>query len=289
MKRINILVLSGFMLLGCGEDSVEAESNIRFITAIQSEIDHNVSYRYRYQAESEHTQDITYNVLQLPSWMAHDEENNLLEGTPGWENKERVFTIRLSATDGVDTVLQSKEISVAFANIICKQDFGDPAESSFILPFRVGVSSEILQSYCNPTNSHNNTFAYDFLLEMGEDIIAARSGTAVQIQESFPDGNGTSGEENFVYIQHDDGTVIRYVHLMQNSVPFAEGAKVSQGAVIGKNGLSGGTPIPHLHFELFRAFTWSDKRYALPINFNNAEGDLDSNNGLITGEVYTAR
>lgn len=291
MKRLILLVLSGVTLFGCGDDSVNAdqEPSIEFVTSPSQETDHNISFSYSYRAESEGSGDITYQVLEIPPWIENDHENNRLSGVPGWENKETTFTIRIEASDGVETVTQSKDVTVTFANIICNQDFGDPNNSTYILPFRAGVSSEIMQSYCNPSNSHNNTFAYDFLLDMGEDIIASRGGTAVQVQDGFPDGNGTSGEENFVYIEHDDGSVIRYVHLMQNSVPFAEGTKVSQGTVIGKNGLSGGTPRPHLHFELFREFTWSDKRFAIPINFKNAEGDLDSNNGLIVGKVYSAK
>lgn len=289
--RQTISIFIGLILMGCGDDSVriEPQLTIRFTNAPKSAVDHNVSYIHTYRAESDSTEIITYKVIQLPAWMEHDEESNTLSGMPGWENREKSFSVRLFATDGIDTVIQNNSISVTFADIICDQDFGEPSDSPYILPFKRGVSSEIMQSYCNPTNSHNNTFAYDFVLEMGEDIIASRGGIAIEIQARFPDGNGVSGEENFVYIQHDDGSVIRYVHLMQNSVPFSEGTRVSQGQVIGKNGLSGGTPRPHLHFELFREFTWSDKRFALPINFKNAVGDLDNNNGLINGKVYRAR
>ncbi len=289
--RLTIFLTIGMILLACGGDSVsvEPEPTIRFTTSLKSEIDHNIVYSYTYRAESDSSELVTYKVLQIPDWLEHDEANSQLTGMPGWENKEKSFLVRLLATDGIDTAIQATNVSIAFANIICDQDFGEPSDSPYILPFKRGVSSEIMQSYCNPTNSHNNTFAYDFVLEMGEDIIASRSGIAIEIQSGFPDGNGVSGQENFVYVQHDDGSVIRYVHLMQNSVPFGEGTSVTQGQVIGKNGLSGGTPRPHLHFELFREFTWSDKRFALPITFKNAQGDLDNNNGLINGNVYSAR
>jgi len=289
------LVLIGILCTaGCDEsdevpENIEDPGTLTFILPSSIDVDHNRSYQLSYNATSDSTNNIRYEILENPDWLEKVEEQDILEGTPGWENKEKSFRVIISATDNRDTIIQGITINVIFTNIICNQYFGDPSKSEYILPFKSGVSSEIMQSYCNPSNSHNNTFAYDFLLDLGEDIVASRGGVAVQVQESFPDGNGVSGEENFVYVQHNDGSVIRYVHLEQNSIPFNEGDSVAQGDVLGKNGLTGGTPIPHLHFELFREFTWSDKRYSIPITFLNAEGDLDNNNGLVAGRTYTAK
>ena len=117
---------------------------------------------------------------------------------------------------------------------------------------------------------------------------------AYRTQASFADGNAISGQENFIYVEHEDGTVLRYVHLMRGGVLVAQGTAVAQGQAIGLNGLTGATSRPHLHLEMFRSRDFSGKpidilkRMTLPINFRNADGPLDIRNGLVEGATYTA-
>ena len=290
---MKFIILCSIILISfsCSKDDTTIEEiplTITFTTNPIIRTHHNRNYEYFFKASSSLGNPLSYEVSH-PEWISFDSNDNSVAGLAGWNNKEKFFAVRILATDGIDTAIQAFTINVLFANIICSQFFGDPDKSLYILPFNVDKTSKIMQSYCNRSNSHNNTFAYDFLLNMGDTIRASRAGTVVQIQEDFPDNTGISGQENYVYIEHKDGSVIRYVHLLQLGALVNKGEKVEQGQIIGLNGLSGGSPVPHLHFELFREFTWSDKRYALPVNFRNSEGQLDSNGGLMVNLEYTAK
>jgi len=44
----------------------------------------------------------------------------------------------------------------------------DPELSDYILPFQVGRSYILSQSYCNPYGGHSNQLAYDFAMRIGD-------------------------------------------------------------------------------------------------------------------------
>ena len=109
------------------------------------------------------------------------------------------------------------------------------------------------------------------------------------VRESFPDGNRTPGEENFVFIQHSDGTVMHYMHLTQDGALVEVGDVVAQGDPIGLSGDTGGSIGPHLHVALFQDATDFNQQATMPVNYRNAEGPLDANRGLVFQASYTAR
>jgi murein DD-endopeptidase MepM/ murein hydrolase activator NlpD len=94
--------------------------------------------------------------------------------------------------------------------------FGDPAESAYQLPFPEGTTSELFQSYCFAAGTHNDELSYDFLLPIGTDIVAARSGTVADLYDGSPD-DGT-GQANYLIVEHDDGTAALYGHLQQRGI-----------------------------------------------------------------------
>ena len=96
------------------------------------------------------------------------------------------------------------------------------------------------------------------------------------------------GTENWVFIQHADGTVMQYVHLTQNGVLVSVGESVAQGQTIAISGNTGCSSGPHLHTWLFRDTTDFSRKASLPVNYRNADGPLDHNNALVIGGVYTA-
>jgi murein DD-endopeptidase MepM/ murein hydrolase activator NlpD len=166
--------------------------------------------------------------------------------------------------------------------------FGDPAQSLYILPFPVGERHLITQSYCISSGGHANQLAYDFNMAIGADVLAARGGTVLETKDDSPDNGQGEGDHNYVFIQHEDGTVAFYAHLKRDSVVVEVGEWVEAGqriAASGNSGLTGGRP--HLHFGVYRG--WPPREGVdVPVNFRNAHGPLDPRNGLMTDRVYVA-
>jgi murein DD-endopeptidase MepM/ murein hydrolase activator NlpD len=168
--------------------------------------------------------------------------------------------------------------------------FGHPAESQYVLPYPVGVQYELSQSYCFAAGGHRNQLAYDFSTPVGSEVVAARAGTVQEVIEDQPD-SGTETDPNVhnrVLIQHDDGTVAFYAHLLQNGVLVEAGQRVEAGQLLGYNGNSGNTGgFPHLHFGVYQSWPPQEGN-DVPVNFSNALGPLDERGGLYRGVVYKA-
>ena len=176
--------------------------------------------------------------------------------------------------------------------------FAAPAESNYILPFPVGEGSEVLQAYCT-TGSHSNQLAYDFIRPFGSEVSAVRDGTVRNVTSHHPDFTEDNVHNN-VLIVHDDFTTAFYAHLQQDSIVVAVDDVVFAGQVIGLNG-SSGTPTacdthilnpPRdqcaiLHFGVYATYPPQEGN-DIAVNFRNAEGALDANDGLARGETYTA-
>lgn len=165
--------------------------------------------------------------------------------------------------------------------------FGNPANSEYILPYSVGASYPLLQTYCGPQNHGNdNQLAYDFTIPFGEPVIAARSGIVRRVTEHFADDDTNRANHNHMYIEHSDGTTAFYAHLVKDSVLPEVGDWVAQGELIARSGTSGGT-VEVLHFGVYR--TWPVQGGDdVAINFCNADGPLDERGGLVQGATYTA-
>ena len=165
--------------------------------------------------------------------------------------------------------------------------FGNPAESEYILPFPVGASYPLLQTYCGPQNHGNdNQLAYDFTIPFGDPVIASRAGTVVRVMDTYADDDRVGSHNNHMFVQHADGTVGMYAHLVQHSVTAGEGERVEQGQLIALSGTSGGY-VAVLHFGVYR--TWPNREGDdLPVVFRNADGPLDERGGLVQGATYTA-
>ena len=74
----------------------------------------------------------------------------------------------------------------------------------------------------------------------GTPIYAAAAGTVIY-------AGWMGGYGNVVLIDHLNGLVTVYAH--QSSIATGDGARVSQGQVIGSVGSTGNSTGPHLHFE----------------------------------------
>ncbi len=69
----------------------------------------------------------------------------------------------------------------------------------------------------------------------------------------FPDMSALSPNENtgnYVLVQHDGGLISAYFHLKPGSVVVNVGDRVTAGGQLASVGNSGGSQVPHLHFEI---------------------------------------
>ena len=172
--------------------------------------------------------------------------------------------------------------------------FGNWETSLYVLPYPSGASYTVDQGNCSsPGNGHTGVrrFGYDFLMPIGSAIIAARTGTVVQVEASNADGDiASSGRDNYVVIEHADGTTALYGHLTRNGAVVSVGDVVEQGAAIGQSGNTGNTGNkPHLHFSVQSCDPVSrgtDACATLPVNFRNT---LPNPQGLATGQAYRAQ
>ena len=129
-----------------------------------------------------------------------------------------------------------------------RAQFDPPAQSPYCLPFSEGETYTVTQSYCSQDGwSHNTRFAYDFEMPLGNEVLAARAGTVVELREHFSDQGSQGGHENVVILRHSDKTLGLYIHMMQNGVLVEMGDYVPQGALLGWVG-SSGTGFSHLHW-----------------------------------------
>ena len=130
-----------------------------------------------------------------------------------------------------------------------------PRDVTYVFPLRQRAA-RVEQGY-GGSFSHTdpqNLYAVDFAAEIGTPVLAARSGTVMQVESDF-DKAGLNlekfgGRANFVRIAHDDGTMGLYAHLQESGVLVRVGQHVQAGQQIGLSGNTGFTTGPHLHFAV---------------------------------------
>ena len=146
------------------------------------------------------------------------------------------------------------------------------------------MSFVVGQGNCSD-GSHNSSsivrYAYDFLMPIGTPVVAAGSGTVVLVESGFFDDNGTPGQENYINVEHGDGTIAAYVHLTHDGVFVNVGDPVRFGDVIGMSGNTGDSSEPHLHFHVQDC----SGCLTIPVTFRNTRAHP---NGLVQGEAYEA-
>ncbi|MBK8553537.1 MAG: M23 family metallopeptidase [Ignavibacteria bacterium] len=76
------------------------------------------------------------------------------------------------------------------------------------------------------------------LIQIGDTIVASRPGTVVFVNEQYSDSDWVNGHENNVFIQHSDGTRMRYTHLKQFGVIVEAGKIVQAGQPLALSGSS---------------------------------------------------
>lgn len=187
----------------------------------------------------------------------------------------------------VETDLRLSSPTAYLSSCLNRDEFGDPAQSEYILPWPAGQSYVISNSYCLPTGGHRLQQAYDFLIPIDDPVIAARGGVVRQVKQDSPD-DGRGSDHNHVMIEHADGTVGFYAHLKQDGVLVEVGENVEAGQTIALAGHSGTTDVVHLHFGVYDDWPPVEGNDRA-VNFRNMDGPLDCRGGLVNGAEYTAR
>ena len=179
-----------------------------------------------------------------------------------------------------------------------------PAETSeSVLPWHIGHSY-----FANPHAARENQeeaekYSIDVPMPIGTDVLAIRAGTVVRLEEQFVDGDNEPGHENYVFVQHEDGTVARYVHLTNLGAVVNVDDTVQVGELVGYSGHTGNSSEPHLHFDVTRGCCTVPPRWTelpngetIPLSFRNAKPLItknaararDTTCGLRRGVAYEA-
>jgi len=141
-----------------------------------------------------------------------------------------------------------------------------PANAEYVLPFPAGESSWVIQGN-NSSHNHNGAqqYAWDFRRPCGSPVLASRDGTVANFVHNNT-GHGMGSPNNFVEIDHGDGTRARYVHIEQGSVLVTSGT-VRRGQRIASAGNVGNSLCPHIHFAVWRGSN------TIPVKFRDVTED----------------
>ncbi|MDZ7923486.1 MAG: M23 family metallopeptidase [Marinagarivorans sp.] len=147
--------------------------------------------------------------------------------------------------------------------------------SPYRIPVRSG-SKQIISQGFNGRFSHNkepSVHAVDIAVQVGTDIVAARAGTVILVQDNFVMGGVQAyflDKANAIYIAHEDGSYATYAHLLMGSATVKVGQKVEAGDLIAQSGSSGFSSGPHLHFVIRQNSGFNTT--SIPFSFTRAEG-----------------
>jgi len=184
----------------------------------------------------------------------------------------------------VSSCSDKKSIVITNASAECGTGYPEQENSEYNLPYMPSSVFVVGQGNCTNGSHTINTdqaYAYDFDMPIGTNIVASKAGTVAVAVEKFQENNNTPGQENYLIIQHDDGTVSGYYHLTKGGINVAVGSMVSQGSIIAQSGNTGDSSAPHLHFEV----ALCEDCETIPVSFKNTRRHI---NGLTEGESYRA-
>lgn len=119
-------------------------------------------------------------------------------------------------------------------------------------------------------------------MDIGSLITASRSGVVIDVEESGFDGEFPN---NFVIVQHEDGTYAQYLHLTHDGALAELGDRVVSGDEIGLSGNTGLAGTAHLHFVITQPRSPNPPYVSLPVTFRNT---LSNSRSLAEGYLYPA-
>jgi murein DD-endopeptidase MepM/ murein hydrolase activator NlpD len=155
-----------------------------------------------------------------------------------------------------------------------KLDAAHDPKARYVLPFAPDKAWRDIQAYDGPcTHKGEWKYSLDWDMPIGSEVRACRDGLVVGIVDRFAD-NGRLEESlrshtNYINIEHTDGTIGEYCHIMQNGARVRVGQRVRAGELLGLSGNSGYSGMPHLHFNVCR-YNRQLQRETIPVLFQTA-------------------
>jgi murein DD-endopeptidase MepM/ murein hydrolase activator NlpD len=172
----------------------------------------------------------------------------------------------------------------------CKTIDAASSGSSYLLPYQQGTQHWVNQANCSGYgHSRFWNHGYDFKMDIGTPVLAARAGTVMVANDGCKDGDHAC--TNLVTVRHADGTFALYSHLTKGGVQVVKGQNVLAAQVIGHSGETGNTGgLPHLHFSVhpcgaLPGLGLQGTCPSQPVNFRNT---APNPHGLIAGHIYRA-
>ncbi|MBR3614239.1 MAG: peptidoglycan DD-metalloendopeptidase family protein [Clostridia bacterium] len=121
-----------------------------------------------------------------------------------------------------------------------------PSAAGYICPINGKSKRNITTGYYG----YKGHTGVDFACSPGTPIVAVKSGTVVTSTALKNSKGKYRSYGEYVVINHHDGTMTLYAHMLSGSRTVVPNQKVSQGQVIGQVGSTGNSTGPHLHFEV---------------------------------------
>lgn len=176
--------------------------------------------------------------------------------------------------------------------------------ANYRLPYVNGAEVRVGQGNNNVV-SHNGgqAYAFDFSRTDIDDawLFAARGGVVLATQDGVtsscsdfnccPDGDGNPNNDvacppgfsfggNSVTILHQDGTIGWYAHMINGTVAVQAGQRVRRGRFLGREGTTGNSTGPHVHFHVIPATSG----WTMPIRFEYDDGNIEHCINLVKGD-----
>ena len=174
------------------------------------------------------------------------------------------------------------------SDVIVSQDcfsteYPDWETSEYYLPYPEGEAYIIGLGHCDGSYHGPglpDQFAIDFNMPIGERVTASRGGHVLYVEESGKDGGFPN---DFVLIDHLDGTYGWYMHLTYDGAVVNKGDRVNRGTLLGYSGNTGLAGYPHLHLVFTLDTGWP--YHSFPVTFKNT---IPNEESLQSGVMYPA-
>jgi hypothetical protein len=102
--------------------------------------------------------------------------------------------------------------------------------------------------YYESTNGHNGI---DYGVPEGTHVMVAADGVVSRAElDSTTAANSKVGYGYHIRVEHSDGSMTLYAHLVKDGILVSTGQNVKMGEMIGHSGNTGRSTGPHLHFEV---------------------------------------